>query len=74
MKNFKVAASWSLSNTAHAQNVTMAEKQARAKAPTKKGEVLTQEKIVSQFQQMRQEQRAIANKIAELESEKNEHK
>lgn len=32
-----------------------------------------EEKIVAQFQQLRQEQRAIALKIAELEAEINEH-
>ena len=40
----------------------------------KKADTAAQEKIVAQFQQMRQEQRAIANKIAEFESDKNEHK
>lgn len=32
-----------------------------------------EEKIVAQFQQLRQEQRAIALKITELEAEINEH-
>ena len=51
-------------------SASMAEKAAKPK----KGEQLTQEKILATFQQLRQEQRTIANKIAELESEKNEHK
>ena len=41
---------------------------------SKKGDQLSQEKIVATFQQLRQEQRSIANKISELEAEKNEHK
>ena len=40
----------------------------------KKADPAAQEKIVAQFEQMRQEQRAIASKIAELESDKSEHK
>ena len=32
-----------------------------------------EEKIVAQFQQLRQEQRAIALKISELEADLNEH-
>ena len=40
----------------------------------KKADIAAQEKIVAQFEQMRQEQRAVASKIAELESDKNEHK
>ena len=39
----------------------------------KKGEAMSQEKILDQFQQMRQEQRAIAHKISDLETDKNEH-
>ncbi len=38
-----------------------------------KKEQLSQEKIVATFQQLRMEQRAIASKIGEIESEKNEH-
>jgi len=38
---------------------------------TKSGQ--NEEKVVAQFQQLRQEQRAIALKISELESEVNEH-
>lgn len=49
---------------------SMAEKAGKSK----KGEQLSQEKILATFQQLRQEQRAIASKITELESEKNEHK
>ena len=41
---------------------------------TKKGEQLSQEKIVATFQQLRQEQRSIANKISELEADKKEHR
>lgn len=33
-----------------------------------------QEKVLAQFQQLRQEQRALAAKIAEVESDRNEHK
>lgn len=44
------------------------------KGKAKKGEALSQEKIITQFQQMRQEQRNIANKIAELEGEETEHR
>lgn len=39
----------------------------------KKGEPMTQEKVISTFQWLRQEQRAIVNKIAELEGDNNEH-
>lgn len=39
----------------------------------KKAESSNQEKIVATFQQLRAEQRAIANKISELEGEKREH-
>lgn len=34
----------------------------------------SQERIIAQFEQLRQEQRAIANKIAELEGDLNEHR
>ena len=40
----------------------------------KKGEPMTQEKIISTFQKLRQEQRAIVSKITELEGDNNEHK
>ena len=41
----------------------------------KKGKVLhTQDQVIAQFNHMRQEQRAIASKLGELELEKNEHK
>lgn len=46
---------------------------ADAKGKGKKGEASNQEKIVATFQQLRNEQRAIANKISELEGEKKEH-
>ena len=46
----------------------------KAKAGGKKGEPMTQEKIISTFQRLRQEQRAIVNKITELESDSSEHK
>ena len=39
----------------------------------KKGRGLTQEEAVAAFQQLRQEQRALAAKIDELEAEKREH-
>ena len=54
----------------------MAEKERtaeKAKGAGKKGEPMTQEKIISTFQKLRQEQRAIVNKIAELEGESTEH-
>lgn len=35
---------------------------------------LTQEQIVAGFNQLRQEQRAMASKIAEVEADVNEHK
>ena len=50
----------------------MAEKE-KAKGG-KKGEPMTQDKIVSTFQKLRQEQRAIVGKITELEGEHNEYK
>lgn len=37
------------------------------------GEQLSQEKIVSVFQQLRMEQRTVAAKLTEMEAEKNEH-
>ena len=40
----------------------------------KKAEPMTQERIISTFQKLRQEQRAIINKITELEGDTNEHK
>ena len=40
----------------------------------KKSEPMTQEKIISTFQKLRQEQRAIVGKITELEGENNEYK
>ena len=40
----------------------------------KKGEQMSQEKTISTFQRLRAEQRAIANKMTELEGEKNEHR
>lgn len=40
----------------------------------KKGESMTQEKIVSTFQRLRQEQRSIVEKITELEGENSEYK
>lgn len=46
---------------------------AEAKGKAKKAETSSQEKIVATFQQLRAEQRAIANKISELEGEKKEH-
>ena len=51
----------------------------KSKVPTagsaKKSEGgLSQERIIAQFEQFRQEQRAIANKIAELEGDLNEHR
>ena len=46
---------------------------ADAKGKGKKGDSSSQEKIVATFQQLRAEQRAIANKISELEGEKKEH-
>ncbi|CAI8032959.1 Prefoldin subunit 2 [Geodia barretti] len=53
----------------------MAEKEEKEKAKGgKKGEPMTQEKIVSTFQKLRQEQRAIVGKITELEGEHNEYK
>ena len=51
----------------------MAEKKASSSGP-KKGEQMTQERIVNTFQQLRVEQRAITQKIAEMDAEKNEHK
>ncbi len=42
-------------------------------AKAKKAEPLSQEKIIAQFQQLRQEQATIANKMADLEGERNEH-
>ena len=50
----------------------MAEKE-KAKGG-KKNEAMSQEKIVTTFQRLRQEQRAIVAKIAELEGDGNEHK
>ena len=47
---------------------------AEKKGSAKKTDHLSQERIVATFQQLRMEQRAIATKIAEMESEKNEHK
>ena len=35
---------------------------------------LTQEQIIQKFNQMRQEQRIVINKIAELEAEVSEHR
>ena len=40
----------------------------------KKSEPMTQEKIISTFQKLRQEQRAIVSKITELEGDNNEHR
>lgn len=40
----------------------------------KKGEQMSQEKIISTFQRLRAEQRAIASKMSELDGEKNEHR
>ena len=48
----------------------MAEKSSKS---GKKGDQMSQEKIIATFQQLRMEQRGIATKMAELESEKNEH-
>lgn len=51
----------------------MAEKdKEKAAKGGKKTEPMTQEKIVSTFQKLRQEQRAIVGKITELEGENNE--
>ncbi len=44
-----------------------------SKGKAKKAEPLSQEKIISQFQQLRQEQRVIASKMSDLEGEKHEH-
>ena len=55
----------------------MAEKEKRAVEKAtggKKGDPMTQEKIISTFQKLRQEQRAIVNKITELEGDNNEHR
>lgn len=53
----------------------MAEKEKGEKAKGgKKGEPITQEKIIATFQKLRQEQRAIVTKITELEGDVNEHK
>lgn len=38
-----------------------------------KKEEMSKEKIIATFQQLRMEQRSIANKVGELEAEKNEH-
>lgn len=43
-------------------------------AKSKKSEQMSQEKIISTFQRLRAEQRAIASKMSELEGEKNEHR
>ena len=56
---------------------TMAEGKAKVVVggPPKKGEgSMNQERILAQFEKMRQEQRAIASKIAELEGDMNEHR
>lgn len=50
----------------------MAEKTSKSSGG-KKAEPLSKEKIIGTFQQLRMEQRAIATKIAEMESEKSEH-
>ena len=47
---------------------------AEKKPAGKKGETMSQEKIISMFQRLRQEQRAIVGKIAELEADSNEYK
>lgn len=52
----------------------MAEKKAGAVGGAKKGERMSQEKIVATFQQLRMEQHAIVAKINEMDAEKNEHK
>ena len=51
----------------------MAEKE-KEKKGGKKAESMSQEKIVATFQKLRQEQRAIVGKIAELEGESNEYR
>lgn len=44
-------------------------------AAGKKGKAgLTQEQIITRFNQMRQEQRILVNKIGELEAEVSEHR
>ena len=44
-------------------------------AGQKKGKAgLTQEQIITRFNQMRQEQRIVINKISELEAEVSEHR
>jgi len=53
----------------------MAEKEKeKEKKGGKKAESMSQEKIVATFQKLRQEQRAIVGKIAELEGESNEYR
>jgi hypothetical protein len=49
----------------------MAEK--NSKSGSKKGEQLSQEKVMATFQQLRMEQRTLAAKLTEMEAEKNEH-
>lgn len=44
-----------------------------AEKSSKKGDQLNQQKIVESFQKLRMEQRCIANKMTELESERAEH-
>ena len=56
------------------RSVRMAEKASEKAKGGKKGDSMTQEKIISTFQKLRQEQRAIVNKITELEGDINEHK
>ena len=40
----------------------------------KKGEQMSQEKIIATFQRLRSEQRSIASKMSELDAEKTEHR
>lgn len=48
----------------------MAEKGSKS---VKKADQWSQEKIVATFNHLRKEQRAIANKLTEVDAEKNEH-
>ena len=51
----------------------MADGKSRSKASSSSSSP-PQEKVLAQFQQLRQEQRALAAKIAEVEADRNEHK
>lgn len=44
-----------------------------AEKSSKKGDTLMQQKIIENFQQLRAQQRSVASKMTELDSERAEH-